>query len=108
MIVYCNKSLARKFNGLVKPGVQCVDMRGVCGSEETTQIAYVPIGLGGKSCVLRIQVVPGDIPFLLPAYFLSELGAVIDMKHGTIIAWKTWSETTTQPFANRTFFSEHR
>ena len=59
-------------------------VRGVCGSEETTQIAYVPIGLGGKSGVLRVQVVPGDIPFLLPAYFLSELGAVIDMKHGTI------------------------
>ena len=28
---------------------------------------------------------PGDIPFLLPAYFLSELGAVIDMGHCTIM-----------------------
>ena len=60
-------------------------VRGVCGAEETTRIAYVPIGLGGKSGVLRVQVVPGDIPFLLPAYFLTELEAVIDMKHGTIM-----------------------
>ena len=60
-------------------------VRGVCGAEETTKIAYVPIGLGGKSGVLRVQVVPGDIPFLLPAYFLSDLGAVIDMKHATIM-----------------------
>ena len=54
-------------------------VRGVCGAEETTRIAYAPIGLGGKSGV------PGDIPFLLPAYFLTELEAVIDMKHGTIM-----------------------
>ena len=60
-------------------------VRGVCGAEETTQIAYVPVGLGGKSGVLRVQVVPGDIPFLLPAYFLTELEAVIDMKHATIM-----------------------
>lgn len=59
-------------------------VRGVCGAEETTKIAYVPIGLSGKSGVLRVQVVPGDIPFLLPAYFLTELGAVIDMKNATI------------------------
>ena len=44
-------------------------IRGVCGAEETTKIVYVPIGLSGKSGVLRVQVVPGDIPFLLPAYF---------------------------------------
>eukprot|EP00435_Cladocopium_sp_Y103_P060316 s936_g22.t1 len=59
-------------------------VRGVCGSEESTKIAYVPIGLCGKSGVLRVQVVPGEIPFLLPAYFLAELGAVIDMKHDVI------------------------
>ena len=60
-------------------------VRGVCGAEETTKVAYVPIGLGGKSGVLRVQVVPGDIPFLLPAYFLTDLAAVIDMKHATIM-----------------------
>ena len=60
-------------------------VRGVCGAEETTKRAYVPIGLSGKSGVLRVQVVPGDIPFLLPAYFLTELGAVIDMKNATIL-----------------------
>ena len=60
-------------------------VRGVCGSEETTKIAHVPIGLGGKSGVLRVQVVPGDIPFLLPAYFLTDLEAVIDMKHAVIM-----------------------
>ena len=59
-------------------------VRGVCGMEETTKIAYVPIGLNGRFRVLRVQVVPGDIPFLLPAYFLTELEAVIDMKHATI------------------------
>ena len=59
-------------------------VRGVCGAEETTKIVYIPIGLSGKSGVLRVQVVPGDIPFLLPAYFLTELGAVIDMKNATI------------------------
>ena len=60
-------------------------VRGICGEEERTRIAYVPIGLAGKSGVLRVQIVPGDIPFLLPAYFLSELGAVIDMGHSTIM-----------------------
>ena len=55
-------------------------VRGVCGKEERTKVAYIPIGLGGKSGVLRVQVVPGDIPFLLPAYFLTDLEAVIDMK----------------------------
>ena len=63
-------------------------VRGVCGMEETTKIAYVPIGLNGRSGVLRVQVVPGDIPFLLPAYFLTELEAVIDMKHATIMYMK--------------------
>eukprot|EP00438_Fugacium_kawagutii_P011007 Skav220594 [mRNA] locus=scaffold2744:89020:94746:+ [translate_table: standard] len=63
-------------------------VRGVCGAEETTSIAYVPIGLGGRSGVLRVQVVPGDIPFLLPAYFLTELEAVIDMKHAMIMYMK--------------------
>ena len=63
-------------------------VRGVCGAEESTKIAYVPIGLGGKSGVLRVQVVPGDIPFLLPAYFLTDLEAVIDMKHATIMYMK--------------------
>ena len=37
--------------------------------------------LGGLSGVLRVQVVPGEIPFLLPAYFLTELQAVIDMRN---------------------------
>ena len=60
-------------------------VRGVCGTEESTKLAYVPVGLGGKSGVLRVQVVPGEIPFLLPAYFLTELEAVIDMKHATIM-----------------------
>ena len=60
-------------------------VRGVCGQEESTRIAYIPIGLSGKSGVLRVQVVPGEIPFLLPAYFLTDLKAVIDMHHLTII-----------------------
>lgn len=51
-------------------------VRGVCGSEESTKIAYVPIGLCGKSGALRVEVVPGEILFLLLAYFLAELGAV--------------------------------
>ena len=63
-------------------------VRGLCGMEETTKIAYVPIGLNGRSGVLRVQVVPGDIPYLLPAYFLTELEAVIDMKHATIMYMK--------------------
>ena len=63
-------------------------VRGVCGKEERTQVAYVPIGIGGKSGVLRVQVVPGDIPFLLPAYFLTDLHAVIDMKNCMIMYMK--------------------
>ena len=63
-------------------------VRGVCGAEESTQVAYVPIGIGGRSGVLRVQVVPGDIPFLLPAYFLTDLEAVIDMKHAMIMYMK--------------------
>ena len=61
-------------------------VRGVCGSEQITKVAYVPLGISGKSGVLRVQVVPGDVPFLVPAYLLSELGAVIDM-HACIIAY---------------------
>ena len=59
-------------------------MRGVCGLEESTKIAYLPIGFCGKSDILQIQVVPGEIQFLLSIYFLAELGAVIDMKDGVI------------------------
>ena len=28
-------------------------VRGVCGSEEVTQVAYIPIGLGGRAGILR-------------------------------------------------------
>ena len=34
-------------------------VRGVCGAEETTKVAYVPLGIGGMSRVLRVQAVPG-------------------------------------------------
>ena len=44
-------------------------VRGVCGKEEKTHIVYVPIGLSGKSGVLRCRVVPGDIPFLYYQHF---------------------------------------
>ncbi|CAE7350344.1 RE1 [Symbiodinium sp. CCMP2592] len=54
-------------------------VRGVCGSEEITQVAYIPIGIGGRGGILRVQVVPGGVPCLIPAYFLHVLGAVIDM-----------------------------
>ncbi|CAE7724500.1 GIP [Symbiodinium necroappetens] len=54
-------------------------VRGVCGSEEITQVAYIPIGIGGRGGILRVQVVPGWVPCLVPAYFLDQLGAVIDM-----------------------------
>ena len=33
-------------------------VRGVCGSEQVTKIAYIPIGIGGQGGVLRVQVVP--------------------------------------------------
>lgn len=61
-------------------------VRGVCGSEQVTKVAYVPLGISGKSGVLRVQVVPGDVPFLIPAYLLFQLGAVIDM-HACLIAY---------------------
>ena len=54
-------------------------VRGVCGSEEVTQVAYIPIGLGARGGILRVQVVPGGVPCLIPAYFLHHLGAVIDV-----------------------------
>ena len=54
-------------------------VRGVCGSEEITQVAYIPIGIGGRGGILRVQVVPGGVPCLIPAYFLDQLGAVIDV-----------------------------
>ena len=54
-------------------------VRGVCGAEQITKIAYIPIGLGSKAGVLKVQVVPGNVPCLLPAYLLTKLGAVIDM-----------------------------
>ena len=44
-----------------------------------TKIAYIPIGLGGKAGVLRVQVVPGNVPCLIPAYLLTQIGAVLDM-----------------------------
>ena len=63
-------------------------VRGVCGQEETTKVGYIPIGLGGRSGVLRVQIVPGQIPILIPAYFLTQLEAVIDMKHCAIMFMK--------------------
>ena len=54
-------------------------VRGVCGAEQITKIAYIPIGLGSKAGVLKVQVVVGHVPCLLPAYLLTKLGAVIDM-----------------------------
>ena len=54
-------------------------VRVVCGAEQITKIAYISIGLGSKAGVLKVQVVPGNIPCLLPAYLLTKLGAVIDM-----------------------------
>ena len=52
-------------------------VQGVCGSEETAKVAYIPSTLGGNSGILRVQVVPGNIPILLPAYFLTDLGAIM-------------------------------
>ena len=54
-------------------------VRGVCGSEEKTPIAYIPIGLSGCSGLLRVQIVPGPVPCLLPAYLLTDMGSIIDM-----------------------------
>ena len=54
-------------------------VRGVCGSEERTPIAYIPIGVGGCSGLLRAQIVPGAAPCLLPAYLLTDMGSIIDM-----------------------------
>ena len=55
-------------------------MRGVCGAEQNTRIAYVPVSMSGLPWVLRVQVVPGHVPCLLPAYLLMATGAVIDLK----------------------------
>ena len=52
-------------------------VRGVTGAEQHARIAHVPIGIAGTSGVLRCQVVPGSVPFLIPAYLLRQLGAVI-------------------------------
>ena len=54
-------------------------VRGVCGSEQVTKVAYIPIGIAGRPGVLRVQVVPGVIPCLIPAYLLTDAGAIIDM-----------------------------
>ena len=54
-------------------------VRGVCGAEERTPIAYIPIGIGGCSGLLRVQIVPGPVPCLIPAYLLTDMGSVIDM-----------------------------
>ena len=54
-------------------------VRGVCGAEERTPIAYVPIGIGGCSGLLRVQIVPGPVPCLIPAYLLTDMGSIIDM-----------------------------
>ena len=55
-------------------------VRGVCGSEQETKLAYIPMGLCGMSGVLKVQVVPGHVPCLLPVYLLTALGSVIDLQ----------------------------
>ena len=60
-------------------------VRGVCGKEQQTRVAYVPIGLAGCCGLLKVQVVPGEVPFLLPAHMLTELKAVIDMQQFVIV-----------------------
>ena len=47
--------------------------------EEKTPIAYIPVGVAGYSGQLRVQIVPGSVPCLVPAYLLTDLGSVIDM-----------------------------
>lgn len=82
-------------------------VRGVCGSEEHTSLAYVPIGLGGKSGILKVQVAPGDIPFLIPAYFLSDLQAVIDMKNCHHLVHGFGGHSKDDSVTNWTCCSEH-
>eukprot|EP00439_Symbiodinium_sp_Y106_P086029 s529_g30.t2 len=55
-------------------------VRGVCGVEEKTPIAYIPVGVAGYCGQLRVQIVPGSVPCLVPAYLLTDLGSVIDMR----------------------------
>ena len=60
-------------------------VRGVCGKGQHTRVAYVPIGLAGCPGLLKAQVVPGEVPFLLPAHMLTDLKAVIDMSQFVIV-----------------------
>ena len=60
-------------------------VRGVCGSEEKAPVAYIPVGIGGCSGLPRVQIVPGPVPCLLPAYLLTEMGSVtLDMLQSRI------------------------
>ncbi len=52
---------------------------GVTGSPIDCRVAFIPIGLGGVNGILRVQVVPGRVPILLPVPMLLMLEAVIDL-----------------------------
>ena len=52
---------------------------GVAGKPIECRVAYIPIGLGKVNGVLRVQVVPGRVPILVPIPMLTMLRSVIDL-----------------------------
>ena len=60
------------------------------GSRKRAQWAVIlPAGIGGRSCALKIYVVPGDAPLLLSRGLLKFLQAVVDVDRD-ILKIRAW------------------
>ena len=46
--------------------------------------AVIPMNTGGQACRVKIAIVAGDAPFLIPKPFLQRLGAVLDLEQGQV------------------------
>ena len=50
----------------------------------TQEVALLPVGLGGKDGIVRVYVIPGNVPLLVSQEFMREMGTVIDLVNDKI------------------------
>ena len=72
----CQSSMGFGCNTLARKVEPCMEF---AGRNRKLRSPMCQIGISGCSDFLRVQIVLGPVPCLLPAYLLTNLGSVIDM-----------------------------
>eukprot|EP00971_Amphidinium_carterae_P248720 4937144-Amphidinium_carterae.2 len=67
---------------------RATNTNGIGGAAEVVRRCIIPVGLGGTNGMLRLTVVKGEVPLVLPIRLMAMLGAVINLPKGKI-DW-TW------------------